>query len=108
MSNLWWLVAGLAFMASGLPLIYQKVPPNHWYGFRVPKTLSNPRIWYAANRIAGIDLLLAGVVIALTAILTTLMSLFLPAGLLAALNFTVFAVALALTVIHSFWVLAKL
>ena len=108
MINLWWMLAGFLFIAISLPLIYQKVPPNRLYGFRVRKTLANPRIWYAANRIAGIDLLLTGIVIVLTAALTTLLALFLPQAWLTTLNYTVFMLALAATVIHSFWVLNKL
>jgi uncharacterized membrane protein len=108
MVNLWWMLAGFLFIAISLPLIYQKVPPNRLYGFRVRKTLSNPRIWYAANRITGIDLLLTGILLVLTAALTTILSLFLPQSWLTALNYAVFMLALAATVIHSFWVLSKL
>lgn len=36
-----------------VPVVLGKVPPNPIYGFRTPKTLSSPGIWYAANRIAG-------------------------------------------------------
>jgi hypothetical protein len=56
---------GLVFIAIGIPLALESVPPNHWYGFRTAKTLSNQAIWYAANRVTGIDLIIAGVVIAL-------------------------------------------
>ena len=58
-------LAGLVFVAIGVPLALERVPPNHWYGFRTAKTFSNQTIWYAANRVAGIDLIIAGVVIAL-------------------------------------------
>lgn len=43
-------------------LIYN-APPNGTYGFRTKKTLSDPKIWYAANRASGHDLLVAGAVI---------------------------------------------
>ncbi len=46
----------------GAPLILGKVKPNAVYGFRTPKTLSNDEIWYAANRTAGWDMVLAAVV----------------------------------------------
>lgn len=108
MINLWWMLTGFVFIVISLPLIYQKVPPNHLYGFRVRKTLSNPRVWYAANRVAGIDLFLAGILIVLTAVLTTMLALFLPQAWLTALNFAVLMLALAATVIHSFWMLSKL
>lgn len=50
----------LVLVALAIPLILGKAPPNHLYGFRTPKTLSSPAIWYSANRRAGINLLLAG------------------------------------------------
>jgi uncharacterized membrane protein len=43
----------IVMAALALPLILGKVPPNQLYGFRTPKTLSSPAIWYPANRIAG-------------------------------------------------------
>ena len=45
----------------GVPLILRIVPPNHIYGFRMSKTLSDEGVWYAANYVAGWDLVLAGV-----------------------------------------------
>jgi len=108
MINLWWMLTGFVFIVLSLPLIYQKVPPNHLYGFRVRKTLSNPHIWYAANRVAGIDLFMAGMLILLTAVLTTVLALFLPQAWLMALNLAVLMLGLAATVIHSFWMLSKL
>jgi uncharacterized membrane protein len=53
------------FIAIGTPLAVERVPPNHWYGFRTAKAFSNQMICYAANRVAGIDLIIAGVVVAL-------------------------------------------
>jgi uncharacterized membrane protein len=43
----------IVFAALAAPLALGKVPPNGFYGFRTPKTLSSPDIWYPANRIAG-------------------------------------------------------
>jgi hypothetical protein len=41
---------GLLLAVVSLPLITGKIKPNPFYGFRVPTTLANPDIWYAANR----------------------------------------------------------
>ena len=43
-------------------MILDKVPPNGVYGFRTPKTLSSPEVWYPANRAAGWFMLAAMVV----------------------------------------------
>lgn len=36
-----------------LPMSRGEVPPNGAYGFRTPLTLSDDRIWFIANRVAG-------------------------------------------------------
>lgn len=67
-SLMWTFVAtGVLFVALGIPMAQRRVPPNPWYGFRVPKTLApgNERIWYDANEYSGKWLI--GVGIALTA-----------------------------------------
>lgn len=46
-------VIPLLVLALFIPLVLGKVPPNNAYGFRTPKTLSSPDIWYPANRVAG-------------------------------------------------------
>ena len=56
-------VVGLVLIGISIPLIMRKVPPNSFYGCRTRKTLSNPRIWYEANHIAGIDFCIAGAVV---------------------------------------------
>lgn len=56
---------GLLFVALSIPLIKERVPPNSYYGFRTAKSLSDPKIWYAINRMSGIDLLIAGALISL-------------------------------------------
>jgi len=64
------LVMGWFFIALAIPLIWRKVPPNHWYGLRVPATLADERVWYEANARAGRELLALGVlIIALGALL---------------------------------------
>ena len=43
----------LLILLLSIPMILGKVPPNGAYGFRTPKTLSSPDVWYPANRAAG-------------------------------------------------------
>ena len=45
-----------------LPLAMNRVKPNHLYGFRVQKTLSDERIWYLVNSYAGKRSVLTGIV----------------------------------------------
>ena len=44
---------GIVFCIISVPLIKGRVPRNHWYGFRVPKTLRSDSIWYPANAYSG-------------------------------------------------------
>ena len=52
----------LLILLLSIPMILGNVPPNGAYGFRTPKTLSSPDIWYPANRAAGWFMLVAMVV----------------------------------------------
>ncbi len=54
------LFCGLLFIGISIPLILGKIPPNHWYGFRTRKTLSNKETWYKANKYMGKDLAIFG------------------------------------------------
>lgn len=63
---------GLLVILICMPMILEKVPPNNWYGFRTRRTVSDPDVWYPANRIAGQYLAVAGTVIVLTTLLVFL------------------------------------
>ena len=60
--------AGGLMVVLAVPMILQRVKPNPWYGFRTRKTLSDEKIWYAANKYAGKALLMAGAVITVTSL----------------------------------------
>ena len=53
--------AGLLTAALAVPLIRRKVGPNALYGFRVRRTLDDPRVWYDANAFAGRCLFRSGI-----------------------------------------------
>ena len=57
------VVSSLVLISLTVPLILRKIPPNGLYGFRVPRTLRDPVVWYEANAYAGKCLLGAGVAI---------------------------------------------
>lgn len=42
-----------------LPLVFGWVGPNPIYGFRNERTRSNRHLWYRANRIAGVAIIVA-------------------------------------------------
>ena len=55
------LIAPLTIILLAIPLILEKVPRNGLYGLRTAFTMSSDAVWYYANRISGIALLLAGI-----------------------------------------------
>ena len=59
MSNIYFLIASGVVAAASIPLIMNFVPPNRLYGFRTPRTLSNPEVWFRVNHFAGWALLVA-------------------------------------------------
>src|SRR5437667_12704068 len=61
-------VTGLLVAALALPMMYEKIPPNGFYAFRTPRTLSDPNVWYPANRVAGRNRAVAGVIVSTTAL----------------------------------------
>ena len=101
-------LVGTLLVGLALPLIAKIVAPNPWYGFRVEKTLSNAHIWYEANRIAGVDLLIAGVAILLTALITYAVQQRSNSCPVTVINVTVTAVAVVASNAHAWWALQNI
>ena len=96
------------FVAIGAPLARGWIARNRWAGFRVPKTLSNDRIWYEANRVAGRDLIIAGAVIMTTAVVSAFLAQQVPGFPLEKINKAVCFGALFIVVLHSFIALRRM
>lgn len=58
---------GLLIVLLAIPMILGKVRPNRLYGFRTRKTLSDPEIWFPANRAAGFAMVVAGLAMMIAA-----------------------------------------
>jgi len=102
-------IAGLVFVGLGIPLALGKVPPNAWYGFRTAKTLSSAAIWYPANRSAGIDFIIVGIVIVVgVPAIYILRKTVIPALPLSTCAFGLFIVCMVALIIHSFLVLNRM
>ena len=63
-----YVVFGLLLAGLSVPLLLDKIPPNGWYGFRVPSTLYNEQLWYKVNRYSARWLLLAGIITVVAAV----------------------------------------
>ena len=46
-------VSGAILIGISIPLIQGRVGPNRWYGFRVRRTLEDPKVWYPVNTYAA-------------------------------------------------------
>jgi uncharacterized membrane protein len=99
--------AGLLLSAISIPLIFRKIGPNPIYGFRVKRTLEDPRVWYDVNAHAAKGLFLVGLIIVVTALAFTRLP---GLGVAAyALSCTaVFATALTVALVLSFLYLARI
>ena len=54
------VIAGLGFIAVGIPLVTGKIGRNRIYGYRTARTLKDDRVWYPVNALSGIWLIWAG------------------------------------------------
>lgn len=61
---------GLLLMGLSVPLMREQVKPNPFYGLRTRKSLSDSRIWYAANKACGRAFFVAGMATAAAALST--------------------------------------
>jgi hypothetical protein len=50
-----WSIFGLygVLVLASLPLALSLVPPNRWYGFRLPGARFSPELWYEINALGG-------------------------------------------------------
>ncbi len=56
---------GLLFMIISIPFIKEKVKINNWFGIRLPSTMKSEKVWFAANKKAGINLFILGLLTSL-------------------------------------------
>jgi uncharacterized membrane protein len=94
-----YLVSGLVLMGLAVPLTQRKIPPNGWYGFRIPRTLNDPDVWYRANAVAGRWLFATGLVTVIAAVVLALFPLSLDAYALSCT--AVIGVMLLITLVQS-------
>ncbi len=100
--------AGIALAGVGVPLLLGKVPPNPWYGCRTRKALSDERVWYAVNRVTGQDLILAGAVIVISALVVFAFGRSLAPDVAAAVMVSVILLSVAGMAAHSYKVSRRL
>ncbi|MCB8936362.1 MAG: SdpI family protein [Anaerolineae bacterium] len=103
-----YVVFGLLLVALSIPMLLDKVPPNPWYGFRVPSTLSDEKLWYKANRYIARGLLATGIITVVGALALYLLMPGLPVDTYAWLVLAVFGAPMIVTVVAGFRYLRRL
>jgi uncharacterized membrane protein len=84
-------VPGVALIATGVPLVRRRIPPNMFYGVRLTATLGDEVVWYEINARGGRDFIWIGVGNTVVAAASVIVGdswsipfrIFLPLGLLA-------------------------
>ena len=99
---------GLLFIALSVPLIQERVPPNSSYGFRTAKSLSDPKIWYAINRVSGVDLLIAGALITLGSVAMLILGQHLQPAQVVLPLFLLMVFTLSGAALHGYFVLRRM
>src|SRR5258706_9540414 len=97
-----YMATGIVFCLVSVPLIKGKVPRNHWYGFRVPKTLRSDSVWYPVNAYSGKCLYVSGLIIAAGSLLLVPLGLFLAPESIATIGFLVLMVSITWALLKSF------
>lgn len=105
---LFFIVDGILLIALAIPLLHRKVSPNSWYGFRTRKTLSDEKIWYAVNHVAGRDMVIAGTIIIISSIILLLLDGWVSFGKAVAILVTVTLLSVGWMVIHGYTVLRRM
>ena len=95
-----YIVGGLLLVGLAVPLIQRKIAPNGWYGFRIPRTLNDPEVWYRANAVAGRWLFAIGLVTVISAVILAFLPLSLDAYALSCT--AVIGVMLFITLVQNF------
>jgi uncharacterized membrane protein len=106
--NLTAIGGGLLIVILGIPMMLGKVRPNRIYGFRTRRTLSDPDIWYPANRAAGLAMVVTGLAMAIAT--TGLMLLWKDISLdsLARVSLALWIAAIGGMTVYSFHALRRL
>ncbi len=70
MNTVNYLLAGVSVLLVlvSIPLLLRRIPPNAFYGLRVPATYADEWVWYEANALAGRDMAALGVLLTVLAL----------------------------------------
>ena len=94
------IFVGALEIVMGIPLMYEKIKPNWFYGFRLPKTVSNKDIWYKVNKKTGKDLVLSGIIVVILSLTLLFLNLNIDIVVLVIIQVFVLMALLAIIIAH--------
>ena len=103
-----YILVGILEIIMGIPLLLKKVKPNRFYGFRLPKTLSNNEIWYKSNKYVGRDFVIMGIIITLISLVMLMAIDVVPIILIVYIGATMLIGSVIIILIRGFVYLKKL
>jgi len=62
-STILFIFIGILEILLSIPLIFMKIKPNNYFGFRTKQTVADTTIWYKVNKRFGLLLIGSGVVL---------------------------------------------
>ena len=68
-------VTGTVYFLVSIPLLFDKIRPNRFYGIRIPKAYESVELWYRVNRLGAKVFLAYGVVMVAIGAVAWLVSL---------------------------------
>lgn len=94
---------GLIFICIGFPFYLEKIAPNSISGVRLPQTRANPEAWYAINKIFGLDMIIAGIILMLISVSVLISAQWYPSLPTDKINVSLILLCLAGVVAHVFF-----
>lgn len=55
-----YVLSGTLLILVALPLLFGRIPPNPYYGFRLSPALDDPKVWYPTNKHSAKRLIAGG------------------------------------------------
>jgi len=102
------IFVGALEILMGMPLMYGKIKPNWFYGFRLPKTVSNKEIWYEVNKQTGRDFIISGMIIVIVSLFLMVFNLNFDVVTIATIQVFILMALMAIIIVRGLLLIKKL
>ena len=94
-------VIAVVHVVYAIPFILRLVPPNRFFGFKMPSVVPDEDAWYYANRIQGIGLVITGAFVGVVSFVLPLITIEYPRSVRVLIVVAVVIVPLAFAVSYT-------